>query len=158
MTLTAHPITLKDANAFVIRNHRHNGKVAAHRFAIACYDGERLCGVAIVGNPVARGLQDGFTVEVRRCCTDGTPNACSFLYGRCARAARELGFRRIVTYLLESEMATTMKASGWKIDGKTDGGTWDTPARRRDYGVADLFGEYLRQYEIKPKIRYIKEL
>lgn len=158
MPLNARPITLKDANAFIMQYHRHNGKVVAHRFAIACYDDDRLCGVAVVGNPVARRLQDGLTAEVRRCCTDGTPNACSFLYGRCARTARELGYRRIVTYLLASEIATTMKAAGWVADGKTDGGTWNTPARPRVYAVPDLFGETIKQYSNEPKIRYIKEL
>lgn len=75
--LTIRPIDLKAANAYVIANHRHNGKVLVHRFSLSVYDGDRLCGVAIVGNPTARKLDDGETVEVKRVCTDGTHNACS---------------------------------------------------------------------------------
>lgn len=71
MTLTIRPIDLKSANEYVMKNHRHNGKVLVHRFSISCYDDDRLCGVAIVGNPSARLLDDGETVEIKRCCTDG---------------------------------------------------------------------------------------
>lgn len=42
-------------------------------------------GVAIAGQPIARKLDDGLTIEVRRLCTDGTKDACSKLYGACAR-------------------------------------------------------------------------
>lgn len=120
--LTIKPLDLKAANAYVLAHHRHNGKVLVHRFSIGVYDDDRLCGVAIVGNPVARKLCDGLTVEVHRCCTDGTRNACSILYGRCARIAREMGFKKIITYILESESGVTMRAAGWLIDAENVGG------------------------------------
>jgi hypothetical protein len=125
-------IELKQANEYVEQNHRHHKKVACHRFSLACYDGERLCGAAIVGRPVARALDQFDTVEVLRLCTDGTRNACSALYGACRRAAKVLGYSRIITYILESESGASLKASGWKYRYATKGGEWDTPSRRRE--------------------------
>lgn len=80
------PITLKEANAFVEQHHRHHNPVVGHKFSIGCTDGEKIVGVAIVGRPVSRHLDDGWTLEVTRLCTDGTRNACSMLYA-AARAA-----------------------------------------------------------------------
>lgn len=81
------PMTLKEANAYVEQNHRHHGPVVGHKFSIGCSDGEKIVGVAIVGRPVARHLDDGWTLEVNRLCTDGTRNACSMLYAAAWRAA-----------------------------------------------------------------------
>lgn len=66
------PITLKEANAFVERYHRHHKPVVGHKFSIAASDGEKIVGVAIVGRPVSRYLDNGLTLEVNRLCTDGT--------------------------------------------------------------------------------------
>ena len=89
------PMTLKEANAFVEQNHRHHGPVVGHKFSIGLSDGEKIVGVAIVGRPVARHLDDGWTLEVNRLCTDGTRNACSMLYAAAWRAARAMGYKRI---------------------------------------------------------------
>ena len=86
------PVSLKEANAFVAEHHRHHKPVVGHKFSIACTDGEKIVGVAIVGRPVARYLDDGWTLEVNRCCTDGTRNACSMLYAAAWRAARAMGY------------------------------------------------------------------
>lgn len=67
------PMTLREANAFVEQNHRHHGPVAGHKFSIGLSDGERIVGVAIIGRPVSRHLDDGWTLEVNRLCTDGEP-------------------------------------------------------------------------------------
>ena len=158
--LTIRPIDLKSANKFILANHRHNGKVLVHRFSIACYDGERLCGVAICGNPLARVLDDGETIEVKRCCTDGTKNACSILYGRCARIAKEMGWRKIITYILESETGLSLRASGWEIEEEGVGGrSWNTPKRPRVVNEVTLFGEVSASYPIDvKKTRYFKLL
>ena len=92
--LTLTPISLKDANAFVAQHHRHHRPVTGHKFSIACTEAGRLAGVAIVGRPVSRYLDDGHTLEVNRLCTDGTKNACSFLYAAAWRAARAMGYRK----------------------------------------------------------------
>lgn len=158
--LTIKPIDLKAVNAFVVKHHRHNGKVLVHRFSISCYDDDRLCGVAIVGNPLARMLDDGTTVEVRRVCTDGTYNACSILYGRCARIAKEMGWKRIITYLLQSENGASLRASGWRIDAENVGGaSWNVPSRPRVVSELTLFGEECASYSIGvKKTRWIKDL
>ena len=161
MCLTIKPLDLKAANEYVLKNHRHNGKVLVHRFSLGCYDGERLCGVAIVADPLARKLCDGLTVEVRRCCTDGTPNACSILYGRCARVAKDMGYEKIITYLLQSEPGTTMRASGWYLEEANAGGGakgWNVPSRPREVCQQDLFGGGEIKYPIEPKVRYAKRL
>jgi hypothetical protein len=159
--MTIRPLDLKTANMYVMQNHRHNGKVTVHRFSLGCYDDDRLCGVAIVGNPVARRLCDGLTVEVHRCCTDGTKNACSILYGRCARVAKEMGFERIITYILQSESGVTMKASGWVVEEENAGGGqkgWNVPSRPRVVESVDLFGNVTKHYPLEKKVRYVKYL
>lgn len=126
-----------------------------HKWSLACYDDDRLCGVAIAGQPIARKLDDGKTIEVRRVCTDGTYNACSILYGACARVAKEMGYQRIVTYTLESEPGTSLKASGWKCDGSAGGGSWDSPSRPREETQITLFGE-IKKYPTEKKVRWVK--
>lgn len=156
--LEIRPCDLKTAVAFVGENHRHNKPPNGHKFSIACYDDDRLCGVAMVGWPVARMLADGYTVEITRNCTDGTYNACSMLYGACCRAAKALGYKRIITYTLESEPGTSLKASGWKMAAKNvGGGIWDTPSRRREQSQMTLFGEE-EKYSTEKKVRWEKEL
>lgn len=119
--LTIRPITLRAANEYVAANHRHNQPTTGHKWSLALYDGERLCGVAIAGQPIARKLDDGLTIEVRRLVTDGTKDACSKLYGACARVAKEMGYRKIITYTLVSEPGTSLKASGWTNCGEAGG-------------------------------------
>ena len=92
--LTVKPMSLADANRFVAEHHRHHKPVRGHKFSLGCMANGRLAGVAIVGRPVSRYLDDGLTLEVNRLCTDGTKNACSFLYGAAARAAKVLGYHR----------------------------------------------------------------
>lgn len=108
-------VELADANAFVERLHRHHKRIQGHRFSLGAETAAGLCGVAIVGRPVG-GQHQRDWAEVVRLCTDGTPNACSFLYGAAARAAKALGFVRIQTYILRSEPGTSLKASGWKFE------------------------------------------
>lgn len=111
------PISIRNANAYVEEHHRHHGKKTGCRFAIGIFEGEVLHGVAICSNPVARNADDGLTLEVARLCTDGIRNGCSMLYGACARIAKDMGFRKIQTYILETENGASLKASGWKCEG-----------------------------------------
>jgi hypothetical protein len=131
MKMTLRAISLKDANAFVESLHRHHKKVQGHKFSLAAIVDGVIVGVCIVGRPVARLLDTGRHVEVTRLCTDGTKNACSFLYGAAARAAQALGYESIGTYILESEPGTSLIASGWRFKYATGGGTWDRPNRSR---------------------------
>ena len=157
--LIVRPIDLKAANAFVLKHHRHNGKVLVHRFSISVYDGDRLCGVAICGNPSARRLDDGETIEVKRVCTDGTRNACSVLYGRCARIAKDMGFTKIITYITENEDGASLRASNFElVDDNCGGKSWDTPSRPRVVHEMTLFGEVSASYPIGKKKRYQRSL
>ena len=131
MRLKLTPINFAQAAEYVRLNHRHHTPPAGHKFSLAAMDGERLVGVAIIGRPVARRRDDGMTLEVTRLCTDGTRNACSFLYGAAARACFALGYRRIGTYVLKSEPGTTLRAAGWKLIGETPGKSWNVPSRPR---------------------------
>ena len=81
-------------------------------------------GVAITGRPVSRYLDDGLTLEVNRLCTDGTRNACSFLYGAAARAAKAMGYRKIITYILDTEDGASLRAAGWSCAGLAGGKEW----------------------------------
>jgi hypothetical protein len=126
------PCSLRWANAYVDRLHRHHGPTRGHKFSVAVGDEDaNIRGVAIVGRPVARPLDDGFTVEVLRVCTDGCPNACSFLYGASWRAAKALGHTRILTYTLASEPGTSLIAAGWVPVATVPGRSWSCPSRPR---------------------------
>lgn len=132
MTLCITPVTMAEANAFVARHHRHHRPVPGAKFCVAVsHAGGAVCGVAIVGRPVARGNDDGWTLEVARCCTDGTRNACSMLYGAAWRAAKALGFTRLLTYTLPEEGGASLRGAGWHLVGVRGGGNWNTPARPR---------------------------
>ncbi len=130
--LKAIPIELKQANAFVDELHRHHDPVHRDKFRIACERDGKLCGVVQLARPVSRGLDDGKTIEVVRLCTDGTPHVCSFLYGRAARVAKEMGYSRIITYILDSETGISLKAAGWHFDGMTAAKSWNCPSRPRN--------------------------
>ena len=108
------PITLCEAFLFVRRHHRHHRPPQGGLFAVACTleGSDEVCGVAIVGRPIARRLDDGWTAEVTRCCTDGSRNACSMLYGAAWRACRALGYRRLVTYTLPEEGGCSLRGAG----------------------------------------------
>lgn len=131
MPLEIIPIGLDEANEFVRQNHRHHQPVVGHKFSIGVVNGEKVVGVAIVGRPVSRRLDNGLTLEVTRVATDGTKNACSILYGACRRAAFALGYRRLVTYTLASESGASLRAAGWKIMAESPGGSWSVPSRPR---------------------------
>lgn len=129
------PIHLKAANDYVKQFHRHNIPTVGGKFAISVYDDNRLCGVAICGRPTARRSDDGTTLEIYRCCTDGTRNACSKLYGAACKIGFDMGYKRIITYTLQSENGASLKASGFRREGSAGGITW-TGERKRDYYVS----------------------
>lgn len=131
MSLRIVPITQREALAFVEARHRHHKPPRGSVFQIAASDGEKIVGVALVGRPVARKLQDGWTLEVNRCCTDGSRNACSMLYGAAWRVAKALGYRRLITYTLPEEGGASLRGAGWKMIGERGGGSWSVPSRPR---------------------------
>lgn len=126
------PISFKDACEFVDSHHRHHRKPQGHKFSLGLMVDGGLIGVAIVGRPVARKLDNGLTLEITRLCTDGTPNAASKLYGACRRVAFTMGYERVITYTLDTEPGTSLFAAGWKLEGSAGGGSWSRPSRERE--------------------------
>jgi hypothetical protein len=129
--MEAQPLHLREANEFVAKYHRHNMPTVGGKFALGAAVDGKLVGVAIAGRPVARKLDDGKTLEVLRVCTDGTANACSFLYARCAKIARLMGYEKIITYTLESESGASLRALGAKQIGPLFSHEWGNLARPR---------------------------
>jgi hypothetical protein len=134
------PMSLEDANRLVGDLHRHHKPVQGHKFSLGALkeDGLTFAGAVIVGRPVARRVDHKSVLEVTRLVTDGSKNACSFLYGAAARAAQALGYDKIQTYILESENGVSLKASGWVCEGEAGGGQWkhtDGKPRRTDQPI-----------------------
>ena len=137
--LRARPCTLKQAKEVVAEIHRHHKPPTGHRFSIKAERWEEesqewvLCRVVVVGRPVARAIDQYNVCEVTRLATDGTHNACSFLYARAARAAQAMGFDFIQTYILEEESGASLRAVAWTCDGvvRKDGKGWNNRAGRR---------------------------
>lgn len=120
------PVTLKEANNFVKANHRHNGTVTGCRFAIGLTKfvkgREKLIGVAICGRPVSRVLDNGLTLEINRLCTTEGGNSCSMLYSAAVRIAKEMGYKKVITYTTASEEGASLRASGFTLDLEGCGG------------------------------------
>ena len=129
--LDLQPITYQEACQFIDEHHRHHLPPQGWKFGIAVNDGSKVVGVVTVGRPVARMLDDGWTLEVTRCATDGTRNACSKLYGAAKRATFALGYKRLITYTLQTEPGSSLLASNWKCLGEAGGGTWNRKRRPR---------------------------
>lgn len=130
--MKAIPLERPEAAEFIKSLHRHHPPAHADKYRIGCELDGKLVGVVQVGRPVSRILDDGKTLEVLRLCTDGSPNVCSFLYSRAARVAKELGYRKIITYILDSENGDSLKATGWHKEADTKGKHWSCPSRPRE--------------------------
>lgn len=125
------PISFADACVFVALRHRHHRAPPGHKFSLAAYEGDRLCGIAIIGRPVARMIDHTTTLEITRLCTDGTKDAPSFLLGRARAAVFALGYRRLITYTLPSEGGASLRGAGYRLIGERGGGKWSRPERKR---------------------------
>lgn len=141
--LTVVPIFQRQAKEFIATYHRHHKPSVGSVFNLALSDGEKIVGVCMVGRPVARLLNDGLTLEVTRLCTEGTKNACSMLYAAAWRVAKNMGYKRLITYILASEPGVTLRAAGFTEIGLSGGGKWSRPSRER-----------ARQTTEQMKIRY----
>ena len=129
--MTATPLTLREANAFIAEHHRHHKPSRGCICVVGASVAGVIVGVATIGRPTARGLQDGWTAEVNRLATDGTRNACSFLYGCAWRAVKALGYKRLVTYTLPEEGGSSLRGAGFTLIGEAGGGSWSRKSRPR---------------------------
>ena len=125
------PITFAEAVEFVRIHHRNHKPPVGHKFSIAVSDDSGVRGVAMVGRPVSRNLDNGLTLEVNRVATDGARNACSMLYGAAWRAASAMGYKKLITYTLPHEGGYSLRGAGWRCIGEAGGGNWDTKSRPR---------------------------
>lgn len=160
MKLQAEPIEIKQAQAFINQLHRHHAAAIRDKFRIAAKQDGKIVGVAQVGRPISRNLCDGYTLEVLRLCTNGEKDVCSFLYSRCARIAKEMGYRKIITYILETEPGTSLKASGWTCEDSNCGGaTWENCTRTKERPVQLSMIDQKQKYPVGvAKQRWSKEL
>lgn len=158
--IRAIPLSLKEASAYIDRLHRHHVHAQGDKFRVGAEVDGVLVGVAQCGRPVSRYLDDGKTLEVIRLCTDSTKNVYSFLYSRCARIAQEMGYEKIITYILVSEMGTSLKASGWYCDEKSaGGGEWDCKSRPRELEPLQMsMFQTKKKYPTEKKQRWAKDL
>lgn len=140
MSLRIIPLDLAEANELVRQWHRHHKPTVGHKFSIGVADGDRICGAAIVGRPVARRLDNGTTLEVNRVATDGTKNACSKLLSAAWRVASAMGYHRLITYTLPEEGGPSLRAAGYKLVGTTPGKSWSVPSRPR-VDTAQVLGQ-----------------
>jgi hypothetical protein len=131
MSMQIVPIEFDEACQFVKTHHRHHRPPVGHKFSLAVAVDDQIVGVAIVGRPVSRLLDNGWTLEVTRLCTNGHPNACSKLYAACWKVAKNLGYQQLITYTLRSESGVSLRAAGWKCLGLAGGGSWNTVSRPR---------------------------
>jgi hypothetical protein len=155
MPLELQPITFKEAAAYVRAHHRHHRPQHGWKFGVAVNDGEKVVGVAMAGQPVNTVLDDGWTIEVHRLCTDSTPHVASMLYGAVWRAAKALGYRRAVTYTLIEEAGTSLAAAGWIRGHVSKGHGWNGPKRGRQRGDDHPLGDkqfwYIGRKDHSPK-------
>lgn len=158
--IKAVPVSLTEARAYIDENHRHHIAAKVDKYRVGAEEDGEMVGVAQCGRPVSRILDDGMTIEVLRLCTNGNRNVCSFLYSRCARIAKELGYTKIITYILESESGVSLKASGWHCEKENvGGGSWDRQSRPRELEEVQmsLFPQK-QKYPTEKKQRWAKEL
>lgn len=141
-------MTIKEANEFVSNFHRHNKKVQGAKFAIGLIIDDDLIGVGIVGRPVARMLDDGYTAEVTRVCVvDNAPKgSVSKLYSQCWQICRKMGYNRVVTYTLKSESGASLRGAGWKIVGEVSPGNWNRNGRERKWDP--IYGQLKFRWEM----------
>jgi len=137
MSLRTVPVTFPQAKEFITDWHRHHRPPAGHKFSFGVADGDVLVGVAVVGRPVSRMLDDGHTLEVTRVATDGTRNACSLLYAAAWQAAKALGYRRLITHPQASETGASLRGAGWRVvASRPPQPGWNRPSRpRADHGI-----------------------
>jgi hypothetical protein len=148
MKLITIPITIKEANEFVFNFHRHNRPVTGGKFAIGAEWDGKMVGVVIVGRPIARLLNDDYTAEVYRTCTSpgAPPNTNSFLYGAAWRASKAMGYRKLITYTLQTESGASLRGAGWKVVGEVKpSGNWGSSKRKREW--QPIFGQLKLRWE-----------
>jgi hypothetical protein len=151
------PVDFRDVRRFIAEHHRHNEPPIGHKFSIGLRRGDRLVGVVVASRPVGRHADDGMTIELTRVTTDGDRNACSRLYSAACRAAFAIGYRRVITFTLQSEPGSSLRAAGFVEDvSYAKSGAWGARA-----GQSPRLAEELRMFDQpkvvdEPKTRWVR--
>lgn len=141
------PITFKQASEFINKYHRHHNATVGCKFCIGLYHKDSLIGCAVCGRPVSRYYDNGLTCEINRVCViEGYKNGCSMLYGACCRIAKNMGYKKIITYTLKSENGASLRASNFICEGQSGGTHW-TGKRNKAQSIPNEF-----------KKRWVKQL
>lgn len=144
------PVTQRAARAWIEEHHRHSGAPRGDVFRVAITVDDEIVGIGMAGRPVARGLDDGHTLEILRICTLGHENACSVLYGALCRAGKALGWDKAITYTLAEESGASLRASGFIAVAELPARpSWSTPSRKRSDAIKRPAG---------PKVRWERNL
>lgn len=125
------PLGLKEANRFVGLEHRHVGPVVGYRFAIGATLNTELVGVAIVARTTGRGLHSPMRAEITRLATNGTRNACSFLYQRAKRIVQLMGYTSLKTYTRTDESGASLAAIGACCEAELKARSWERSSKNR---------------------------
>lgn len=155
------PITCSEAKKFIDANHRHHSASQGCKFCVGLSNENEIVGVAMCGRPVSRKLDDGFTCEITRLCTTGMFNACSMLYSACCRIAKEMGYKKVITYILESENGASLKTSNFILENDNCGGkNWTSSRVQKQIVATTLFGDEIikKQPPEEMKKRYVRYL
>ena len=146
------PLSLKEANEFVTKYHRHNKKCAGHKFSIGAVYKNEIVGVVIVGRPVARKLDNRFTLEINRnCVLDTAPKGtCSFLYSRAIKIWQTMGGKKIITYTLETESGSSLKAVNFNKETTVQ-------TFKKNTGWTTRTNRIWQEVQATPRIRWGKE-
>lgn len=148
--MNVRPVTLREAQAFIGRVHRHHSPPRGARAALGIFHGCELFGVATLARPNARLIPWQSIAEVTRVAVQNdVRHGCSMLYGACARVAQEWGFYAVLTYTLAEESGASLRAAGWWPEPVKDSGSWNRPGRTRLGAKGDDLG---------PKIRWVRFL
>lgn len=147
MSMNLRPVNIPEANEFIASYHRHNKPVVGARFCIGLEHEGMLVGVAVVGRPIARMADNGFTAEVTRLCVFNAPkNACSMLYRACWRAWSAMGGKSLITYTLESETGSSLRGAGFRFVGKVNAEHWSRESRKREW--QPVYGQQKLKWEV----------
>lgn len=140
------PITFKQASEFINKFHRHHNATIGCKFCVGLYENDEIIGCAVCGRPVSRHLDDGLTCEINRVCVlDWHKNACSMLYGACCRIAKNMGYKTVITYTLQSENGTSLKASNFICEGQAGGKYWTGKRNRGQNIPAEMKNRWVKQ-------------
>ena len=142
------PITKRETAEFIEKHHRHNGWEGHDRVVdkakfvvgIKLADTNELVGVAVAGHPRARKLQEKepLTLEIWRLCVkNGHTNAVSFLYGLVRRIAKSMGYQKLITYTLQHEPGSSLRAAGFRPVAEVPPRDWHRPGRPRNSWSTD---------------------